>query len=237
MIPPESLSGVRVLSFDLYGTLVDMQGGLVEAIAPFLLQKGYAGHPNSVVTWWRRTHFQDSMIDALIKRGHTPYREIGRRALSYTLTRAGIPYTGEEVRTLVSAIERLKPFADVSPGLTKLKARYRLAILSNGDTDMLQNASFHHGLACDDIISIDLADSFKPDHVTYKKAAQMLGAEISQVCHVAAHPFDCIGAKASGMRTIYVNRRNRPYGFSPHQPDLQVRDFTELVDRLAPPEG
>ena len=97
-----NLSDVRVLTFDLYGTIVDMQRGLTETIAPFLQDRGYTGNPDSVVTWWRRTHYQDSMIDALIDGGHTPYREIGRRALSYTLTRAGVPFADDDIRTLVS---------------------------------------------------------------------------------------------------------------------------------------
>src|ERR1700751_1148818 len=88
---------VAVLTFDLYGTVVDMQTGLTQAITPWLAAKGWAGKPNSLVTWWRRTHFENSMIDALIDRGHTPYREIGRRALTLTLERAGIPHTRAEV--------------------------------------------------------------------------------------------------------------------------------------------
>ena len=60
----------------------------------------------------------------------------------------------------------------------------------------------------------------------------MLNTAIGTICHVAAHPFDCIWAKASGMRAIYVNRRGRPFGLSLHQPDLEVRAFTDLADRF-----
>ena len=63
---------IHYLVFDLYGTVVDMQTGLTEAVTPFLKSKGWAGKPNSFVTWWRRTHFENSMIDALCDRGHTP---------------------------------------------------------------------------------------------------------------------------------------------------------------------
>jgi 2-haloacid dehalogenase len=227
-----NLSDVRVLTFDLYGTIVDMQRGLTETIAPFLQDRGYTGNPHSVVTWWRRTHYQDSMIDALIDGGHTPYREIGRRALSYTLTRAGVPFADDDIRTLVSAIERLPPFPDVAENLNRLRSTYRLAILSNGDTDMLHNASAHHGIHFDALISIDQAGAFKPHRVTYEKTAEILKTPIATICHVATHPFDCIGAKASGMRTAYVNRRQLVYGFSPHRPDLEVAGFGELADAL-----
>src|SRR6185295_18059086 len=131
---------VHVLMFDLYGTVVDIQGGLTAAVTPYLKEKGWRGRPDALVTWWRRTHFENSMIDALLHREHTPYREIGRRALSYTLERAGIEYTDDEVLELVAKIETLKPFPDVIPALRKLKKSYQLTILSNGDPDMLEAA-------------------------------------------------------------------------------------------------
>ncbi|MBL8673018.1 MAG: haloacid dehalogenase type II, partial [Alphaproteobacteria bacterium] len=72
---------IKALVFDQYGTIVDMQTGLAEAAAPFLRAKGWPGEAHSFVTWWRRTHFESSMIDALCERGHTPYRQIGHRAV------------------------------------------------------------------------------------------------------------------------------------------------------------
>ena len=101
---------IKVVMFDQYGTVVDMQGGLTEFVTPFLKEKGWQGKPGSFVTWWRRTHFENSMIDALLHREHTPYREIGHGAVAYTMERAGIAYTEDEVRMLVAAIERLLPF-------------------------------------------------------------------------------------------------------------------------------
>ncbi len=100
---------IKALAFDQYGTIVDMQKGLAASVTPFLKQKGWSGEANSFVTWWRRTHFENSMIDALCDRGHTPYRQIGHRAVSYVMDRCGIAYTQDEVRWLVSEIEKLKP--------------------------------------------------------------------------------------------------------------------------------
>src|SRR3970040_14901 len=131
---------IKVLAFDQYGTIVDMQKGLTEAAAPFLKRKGWDGEPNSFVTWWRRTHYEDSMIDALCDRGHTPYRQIGHRAVSHVMNRAGIAYTQEDVMWLVAQIEQLQPFPDVIDALHKLRAKFQLVILSNGDRDMLENA-------------------------------------------------------------------------------------------------
>jgi 2-haloacid dehalogenase len=224
---------VEVLTFDLYGTVVDMQAGLTEAVTPFLKQKGWSGKPGSFVTWWRRTHFENSMIDALLDRGHTPYREIGRRAVSLTMERAGIAHTREEASALVAEIERLRPFEDVPAALARLHKRYRLVILSNGDPDMLENAKPYIGYKFDDYISIASAGYFKPHAATYTKTAQLLGCDIGRIMHVANHAFDCIGAASQGMRNAFVNRRRRPYEDTPYQPDLVVADFTELADVLA----
>lgn len=232
-------TGVNTLMFDFYGTVVDMQGGLVEAITPYLAQKGYTANPPSrLVTWWRRTHFENSMIDALLHRDHTPYREIGRQAVDYTLERAGIAHTTGEVDALVAEIERLQPFPDVVEGLETLKNhRFRLVILSNGDPDMLERGVASSGTAdlFDRVISVAEAGSFKPHEATYRTATELLGVRPDEVCFVANHAFDCIGAKAAGMRTAFVDRRGRPFGNDKYLPDAVVADFAELATVLGVP--
>jgi len=113
-------SAIKICMFDQYGTVVDMQTGLTEAVTPYLSAKGWTGDPNSFVTWWRRTHFENSMIDALLHREHTPYREIGHRSVSFVLERAGIAHTMDEVRGLVAEIEKLRPFPEVPAALRRL---------------------------------------------------------------------------------------------------------------------
>jgi 2-haloacid dehalogenase len=224
---------IRVLIFDQYGTVVDMQKGLSEAAAPFLKKKGWDGEAHRFVTWWRRTHYENSMIDALCDRGHTPYRQIGHRAVSYVMDRCGISYTQEDVRWLVSQIESLRPFPDVVPALEKLRgAAFKLAILSNGDRDMLEAAKPHIGFAFDHVISVQEAGYFKPHWKTYATAAEMIGEERTSCLFVANHAFDCVGAKSYGMRTAFIDRRHRPFGETPHQPDLIVANFAELADTL-----
>ncbi|MGH3666250.1 MAG: haloacid dehalogenase type II [Egibacteraceae bacterium] len=227
------LRGVTTLTFDFYGTVVDMQGGLTKGITPYLQQKGYTGEPGRVVTWWRRTHFEYSMIDALLHRAHTPYKEIGRQAVDYTLERAGIPHTTAEVTALVAGIERLDPFPDVVEALTRLRHHgYQLTILSNGDPDMLERGVAYSGTGhlFDRVISVAAASSFKPHAATYGTAIQVLGVRADQVLFVANHAFDCVGAKAAGMHTAFVNRRGRPFGNSTYPPDLIVPDFRGLAD-------
>jgi 2-haloacid dehalogenase len=224
------MRSIKVCMFDQYGTVVDMQSGLTEAAAPFLRKKGWSGDPNSFVTWWRRTHFENSMIDALLHKEHTPYREIGHRSLAFVLDRAGIEYTMEEVQHLVAQIEKLRPFPEVPAALKRLQTRYRLVVLSNGDPDMLEAGRLYHGLSFDRIISVSEAKSFKPHVATYTKAAELLDTRLDQVLFVANHAFDCIGAKSAGMRTAFIDRRRRPFGITPHQPDIIVRTMTELAD-------
>ncbi len=225
---------IKALAFDQYGTIVDMQKGLTEAVAPFLKKKGWNGEPGSFVTWWRRTHFENSMIDALCDRGHTPYRQIGQRAISHVMDRCGIAYSQDEVRALVAEIEKLKPFPDVVAALHALRSKgYKLAILSNGDRDMLQAAGPHIGFAFDHVISVQEAGYFKPHWKTYARAEEIIGEERSRILFVANHAFDCIGAKSYGMRSAFVDRRKRPFGHTPYQPDLVVADFAALAAMLA----
>lgn len=221
---------IRVCMFDQYGTIVDMQSGLIEIVAPFLRAKGWHGNPHSFVTWWRRTHFENSMIDALLSREHTPYREIGHRSVAFVLERAGIAYTMDEVRFLVSGIEKLRPFPEVPEALARLRARYKLVVLSNGDPDMLETAKAYHGIPFDRVISVAEASAFKPHAATYTKAAEIVGVRMDEVLFVANHAFDCIGAKSAGMRTAFIDRRQRPFGMTPHRPDIIVKTMKDLAD-------
>jgi 2-haloacid dehalogenase len=234
MTPIETLkSSIKLCMFDQYGTVVDMQGGLRDFAAPFLKAKGWTGDPNAFVTWWRRTHFENSMIDALLQRDHTSYREIGHLSVRQVMDRAGIPHTEEEIRTLVAAIARLRPFPEVPAALARLHNHYKLVVLSNGDPDMLEAAKSHHGIPFDAVISVAEANAFKPHRATYEMAAAKMGIPVNEILFVANHEFDCVGAKSAGMRAVFIDRRKRPFARWPHQPDLIVSSMTELADLLA----
>ena len=225
-------NSVKVCMFDQYGTVVDMQGGLTAVATPFLKRKGWIGSPNSFVTWWRRTHFENSMIDALLHREHTPYREIGHRSVAHVMDRAGIRYTKDDVKYLVGEIEKLTPFPEVPAALTKLQTKYKLVVLSNGDPDMLETAKKFHKIPFDAVISVAEAGSFKPHVATYTKAAEILALPLDQILFVANHAFDCIGAKAAGMRTAFIDRRSRPFGDTPYQPDILVPSMKDLANAI-----
>lgn len=225
-------ASIKICMFDQYGTVVDMQGGLVAIATPFLAAKGWHGDPNSFVTWWRRTHFENSMIDALLHRTHTPYREIGHRAVAHVMERAGITHTQDDVAYLVQEIVKLRAFPEVPAALARLRDRYKLVVLSNGDPDMLEEAKAYHEVPFDRVISVAEANSFKPHVATYTRAAELLGVQLHEVLFVANHAFDCIGAKSAGMRTAFIDRRRRPFGATPHQPDLLVSSMTALADAI-----
>jgi 2-haloacid dehalogenase len=234
MTPVETLkASVKLCMFDQYGTVVDMQGGLRDFAAPFLKSKNWTGDPNAFVTWWRRTHFENSMIDALLQRAHTPYREIGHLSVRQVLDRAGIPHTEADIHSLVAAIERLRPFPEVPHALARLHTKYQLAVLSNGDPDMLEAAKPHHQIRFDAVISAAEANAFKPHRATYEMAARRVKLPLHEILFVANHEFDCVGAKSAGMPTVFIDRRKRPFARWPHQPDLIVSSMTELADLLA----
>jgi 2-haloacid dehalogenase len=232
----QSISTVKAVMFDFYGTVVDMQGGLTRAITPFLERKGYRENPpGRLVTWWRRTHFENSMIDALLHRDHTPYREIGFQALDYTLERAGIEHTDDEVRALVSEIQRLEPFPDVVQALTALKGHgLELVVLSNGDPDMLAAGIPFSGTGdlWDHVVSVALAGSFKPHRATYLKAAETIGRDPGDILFVADHAFDCVGAKAAGLHSAFIDRRRRPFGNPKYPADVTAADMAQLVQLI-----
>lgn len=223
---------IKVCMFDQYGTVVDMQGGLTKIAKPYLEKKGWKGNPHSFVTWWRRTHYENSMIDALLGKKHVPYREIGHRSVDYVLDRAGVPHTMDEVRALVAEIEKLTCFPEVPEALARLQTKYKLVVLSNGDPDMLEAAKQYHKIPFDKVISVAEANAFKPHHATYAKAAEIVAVEPSQILFVANHAFDCVGAKAAGMRTAFIDRRSRPFGVTDYPPDIIVPSMAELADAM-----
>ena len=90
-----------------------------------------------------------------------------------------------------------------------------------------------NGLQFDHIISVASAGAFKPHRSTYTQAAALVGVKMDEVIFVANHAFDCIGAKAAGMRTVFIDRRKRPFGDWPYQPDLIIDDFKSLAELLA----
>jgi 2-haloacid dehalogenase len=95
---------------------------------------------------------------------------------------------------------------------------------------MLEAAKAFHQIPFDAVISVAVANSFKPHVATYTKAAEIMGVSMDEVLFVASHAFDCIGAKSAGMHSAFIDRRKLPFGDTPHQPDIIAPDMKSLAD-------
>jgi 2-haloacid dehalogenase len=227
------LSRVTHLAFDIFGTVLDLTGSITPPTRRFLEQKGALLGAEAFWDQWRSRQRVEQYQDSLMMLGHSGYLETCRRALVYCLRLYGVPYTDAEVAELMQAWQMLTPHADVAEGLRRLRSRYKLVALSNGEQPYLEHLErerMQYGF--DAIISVQKAGFFKPHPAVYRAGATILGVEPGCIMMVAAHAFDIMGARACGYRGAYVNRYRLPYEDSPHKPDFEVRDFVELAEKL-----
>jgi 2-haloacid dehalogenase len=224
---------VQALTFDLFGTVLDLGGSLTPFIARFLEAKGAAVSPPRFWEQWRVRQRLEQYQDTLMMLGHSGYLETSRRALVYTLALNEIEASGAEVTELMQAWQQLSPFPEVLPSLERLRARYRLVALSNGDPDYLDHLVRERiRWNFDAVISVQSVGAFKPHPGVYRRAATVLKLEVGQCLMVSANSYDVMGARACGLRGAYVNRYRLPYEDTPYQPDVAVKDFAELAEAL-----
>jgi 2-haloacid dehalogenase len=226
----EKLENVKALTFDLFGTVLDLGGSLMPFIERFLSAKGSDIHPGHFWEKWRARQRIEQYQDTILMLGHSGYLETARRAFVYTLALNKIKASANEVREIMAAWQELSPFPEVIPALRQLKARYKLAVLSNGEASYLDHLVKNRiQWDFDAVISVDVVGAFKPHPGIYRRAATILGLEVGECLMVSANSFDVMGARACGLRGAYVNRYQLPYEDSPYQPDVIVQNFTELA--------
>ncbi len=224
----------RVLTFDLFGTILDLGSSLT----PFIHESLNTRDTTEISAddfWeqWRYRQRIEQYQDTIMMLGHGGYLETVRRALHYTLRRNGIDATPNTVEEFMNGWQYLSPFPEVLPALQKLRSRYRLVVLSNGDPEFLDYLVKERvKWDFDNVISVTSFGAFKPHPSVYRGAAGQLGLEVNTCLMVSANSFDIMGARACGYRGVYVNRYNLPYEDTHYQPDRTVKDFTELVDAL-----
>lgn len=224
---------IEALTFDLFGTILDLGGSLTPHLRNFLKGKRSKVAPARLWESWRARQRLEQYQDSLLMLGHSGYLETARRALVYALALNGVHATDDDVAGLMGAWRDLDPFPDVSAALKRLEARYRLVALSNGETWFLEHLARERvRYEFDAIISVNVAGVFKPHPAVYRSAAGILNLEPGQIMMVSANSFDVLGARACGYRGAYVNRYGLPYEDMPYRPDLTVRDFTALADAL-----
>ena len=230
-----ALAPVSTLTFDIFGTVLDLGGSLAEAAGQFLADHGATVSGPRFWAAWRDRQRIEQYQDNLFMLGHSGYRETCRRAFIYCLRRYAVPFKSAEVAQFMAVYDRLRPYPDATAGLRRLanSGRYRLVALSNGEQSYLEKlARDNIGVPFHDIISVEKAGVFKPHPAVYRTAARILGQEPAEIMMVAAHSFDITGARACGFRAAYVNRYGLPNEESPYRPDFAVADFHQLANRL-----
>lgn len=226
-------SSVDTLTFDIFGTVIDLGGSLVAPTARFLSQQGASISAEDFWKEWRQRQRIEQYQDNLLMLGHSGYLETCRRALVYCLRVHRVEFSEDGIDQFMEAYLQLRPYDDALAGLERLAHRYRLVALSNGEHWFLEHLAENNiEFQFDQIISVQHVGVFKPHPAVYRKAAQLLDREPGEVMMVAAHSFDILGARACGYRGAYVNRHRLPTEESSHQPDLEVADFVELADLL-----
>jgi 2-haloacid dehalogenase len=225
-----------VLAFDVFGTVVDWHGSIVRELAaldPQIDGDAFA------LAW--RAGYQPAM--ARVRSGElgwTRIDELHRMILDEILPRFGLGHLAEDERAHLNRVwHRLDPWPDAVAGLTRLKARYTIAPLSNGNIGLLTHMAKRAGLPWDCILSAEVFRAYKPDPATYLGVARVFDLAPEQVMLCAAHHDDLAAARACGLRTAYIER---PLEFgaghikdvSP-QPgnELHARDIAHLADLLS----
>lgn len=229
-----NFENIKALTFDLFGTVLDLGGSLI----PYIRQSLDVRNVDSVTAddfWeqWRYRQRIEQYQDTMMLLGHSGYLETVRRALHYTLRQNEIHATSDSLDEFMHGWRYLSAFPDVLPALTRLNSKFKLVVLSNGDPEFLDYLVKERVVwNFDDVISVTSVGAFKPHPAVYRGAAGKLELEVSECLMVSANSFDIMGARACGYKGAYVNRYNLPYEDSLYQPDITVRDFTELVDAL-----
>ena len=230
----EKWTMVKALTFDLFGTVLDLGGSLTPFVARFLKSKGSEASPQRFWEQWRYRQRIEQYQDNIMALGHSGYLETARRAFVYTLALNRVEASRDEVCEFMKAWQELSPFPDVSPGLRRLRERYRLVALSNGEPQFLDHLVKNRiQWEFEKVISVQVAGAFKPHPGVYLRAASILGLEVGECMMVSANSFDVMGARACGFRGAFVNRYQLPYEDTPFQADLVAKDFHGLADRLA----
>jgi 2-haloacid dehalogenase len=224
----------KALTFDLFGTILDLGGSLTPFIKESLDARDVVD-VSAAEFWeqWRYRQRIEQYQDTIMMLGHSGYLETVRRALHYTLGRNGIDASPDTVQEFMRGWQQLSPFPEVLSALARLQSRYQLVVLSNGDPEFLDYLVTERvAWDFDAVISVTSVGAFKPHPAVYRGAAGKLGLEVNECLMVSANSFDIMGARACGYRGAFVNRYNLPYEDTQFQPDVTVNDFTELADAL-----
>ena len=231
---------IKALTFDVFGTVVDWRSSIAREGEVFAKLHNIKG-----IDWVKfaeswRAGYTPSMNR--VRNGEIPWAnidELHKSILNKLILKYGIEgISDEDKNDFNRAWHRLSPWPDVLGGLKRLRSKFVIATLSNGNVSLLTNMAKNAGLPWDYILSAELSKHYKPDPEVYKNAVGLLGLHPYQVMMVAAHNFDLEAAKQIGMKTAYVHR---PLEFGPDKDleqisiedfDFIAKDFENLAEIL-----
>lgn len=196
---------LRVLLFDVFGTLVDWRASLIDIAETIAARSGVQAGWAAIVDDWRRA-YQPAMDE--VRRG-APWRDLDslqRETLSDVLATRGVALPAEGRESLVRGWRQLRPWPDSREGLDRLRRRHVTATLSNGHLALLADLLKFADLSVDALLSAQLASGYKPDAKVYLTALRLLDCPPSEAGMVAAHGSDLRAAAALGLRPIFVRR-------------------------------
>lgn len=200
--------GIKALVFDVFGTCVDFRGSIMRELRRLAREKGLRLNAGRFVDAWRGGY--RPAMDR-VARGELPWTKIDvlhRVILDELLQKFRIAEALTEVEKVRLNLvwHRLRPWPDTVRGLKRLKQRYIIATLSNGNTSLLVNMAKFGGLPWDCVFSSETFRHFKPDPETYLGAADLLDLKPGEVMMVAAHKHDLRAAASHGLKTAFVRR-------------------------------
>jgi 2-haloacid dehalogenase len=230
---------IRALTFDVFGTVVDWRSSIIREGEALGRRKGLDVDWARFADAWRGL-YQPSM-DRVRRRevDWIKLDDLHRSSLDRLLVDFKIGGLGEaEIEELNRAWHRLDPWPDAVEGLTRLKRRFILATLSNGNVALIVNMARRAGLPWDAVLGAEVARRYKPEPEAYLTTAALLGLRPEQCLMVAAHNGDLKAASATGFRTAFVPRPaehgpNQVKDIAPERDwDIVAKDFVDLADRL-----
>ena len=230
------MAAPRALAFDVFGTVVDWRSGIIAELQCFGARHGLQRDWASVADAWRAGY---APAMERVRRGALPWTRIDdlHRDILVGLLES-VPVGDAEIDDLNRAWHRLPPWPDSVPGLHRLKQRFVITTLSNGNVSLLTHMAKNAGLPWDCVISAELFGHYKPDPEAYLGCARLLDVAPGELMLVATHPSDLRAARACGLRTGYVVR---PLEHGPGHPlpevtdgefELVAQDFVDLARQL-----